>query len=514
MTTRGNLDEAIRHAGSVARNDRSKWDAAYEVFADELGVTTGVIGKLLTQEKQLGNRIVKEMSEVNPRYIILSIVAGGDDEVRLSRVQETLTKAKLPAARCTLIVEYNENTGKVTPLELQVYQPDEVTAKLAETFGLTAVAVNRAESASDDSGGMHGVVGGATKPIVLVPMVIDDRIRRAIRLSILTTTAVLLVGPPGTGKTTLLFDAIDEIRANPEGFGFEHPIGEPIPITPDESWTARELIGGMTIAEDETLKFREGFVLRAIREDRWLVLDEANRADLDKIFGALLTWLSDQTVDLGPVSTEADAPGVQLAWATGPASNIVTTKRSYEDEGGDVIEEDVPTRYEAGGEWRLLGTYNALDAQRVFRFGQALGRRFVRVPIPPLAPDDFVVAAEPLLVKLPVGIREAVAGLYEAHFAEEETQLGPALFMRIPDYVQAGLAVVDDEGEGWDDDDGGGSDSYGRELLAEAYLVNAGAFLARYDEVTLDALGDRIGMIGALSEAEWQWVRDLSRHLG
>ncbi|HSR94638.1 MAG TPA: AAA family ATPase [Solirubrobacterales bacterium] len=513
MINRDALDEVIAHAGEVARNDRSKWDPTYQLFEEQLGVRSGVIGKLLTQEKQLGNRIVKEMSEVNPRYVILSIVVDPDEEVRLSRVQETLAKAKLPAARCALIVEYDVGDHTVTPVELQVFQPDTVSDELGDVYGLIPVSVTRPESTPEAGPGTAtGGSGGLTKPIALVPMVVDDRIRRAIRFSISTTSAVLLVGPPGTGKTALLMEVIDEIQAEPSRFGFDGAIGEPMIVTPEESWTAREIIGGITIAENDSLRFRDGHLLRAIRGDRWLVLDEANRADLDKIFGVMLTWLSDQEVDLGPVSTAPDAPSVCLGWSPEAASRVETiVENSDSDGGGDGVE--VPIRYLAGHDWRLLGTYNALDAQRVFRFGQALGRRFLRVPVPPIDPYLFAEAAQPLLVKLNADARRAVTDLYAAHYEAEETQLGPALFMRIPDYVIVGLDAVSSGSQG-DGEVPIAAAEYAKELLSEAYLVNVGAFLARYDESSLEQLGERIVKSGALSEPEWKWVLKLSRHLG
>ncbi len=73
------------------------------------------------------------------------------------------------------------------------------------------------------------------------------------------------------------------------------------------------------------------------------------------------------------MSTHVGADRVVLGWAEGGTSSVDNM------EGLDASE---PTgesvQYLAGDQWRLLGTYNAVDAQRVFRSGQALGRRFAR----------------------------------------------------------------------------------------------------------------------------------------
>jgi hypothetical protein len=73
--------------------------------------------------------------------------------------------------------------------------------------------------------------------------------------------------------------------------------------------------------------------------------------------------------------------------------------------------------------------FNALDAQRVFRFGAALGRRFARVPIPAPPADAFGEVLATRAADLPEEFRKAILGLYDAHYRSDATRLGPALFL-------------------------------------------------------------------------------------
>ena len=139
----------------------------------------------------------------------------------------------------------------------------------------------------------------------------------------------------------------------------------------------------------------------------------------------------------------------------------------------------------------MIGTYNAMDAQRVFQFGVALGRRFAQVPVPAPDPVAFRAIVDERLDPVPQDIRafagDEIAALYEAHFADRRLALGPALFLEIPSYLAAAQGPKE-------------------ELLAEAYLTSLGALLARFDEDDLDLLGNALKHNGTLG-SEWDWVR-------
>jgi MoxR-like ATPase len=393
-----------------------------------------------------------------------------------------------------------------------------------------------------------------------VAITVDARVERMLRLAVATTASILLVGPPGTGKGTLLNWLLGELATDPEQWGFE--VGfDPNPMwrTPDESWSAFELVGGLAPVATGQLAWSSGALLDAIANDRWLILDETNRGDMDKIMGPLLTWLSEQEVEVGTTLAHQGKP-ISIGWGDARASLV-------DDQGAT-------DRYLAGTDFRLLGTYNPQDAQRVFRFGQALSRRFVVIPVPAVRPGQFTQILEGRYPDLPEDAVDALTGLYRAHFADEVTTLGPAVFLRMANYISAGLpasvgagdgedqpgaeeaagapggaaaledgraadgghapeteaevadaeagaegALVDgdeaegDQGEGDQAGDGASDPAVPQasplldELLAEAYVTGVGRYLAGFEDRIFQALGERVMNDEAvLPQGQWAWV--------
>jgi hypothetical protein len=407
-----------------------------------------------------------------------------------------------------------------------------------------------------NGGVVHALPWSPPPPSASSPLVLPPRVKRMLRIAIASSKAVMVVGPPGTGKTTLLEEALQEIRDDAPAYGLAAGPDGVRQVTPEESWTTRDLLGGETVDDQGRLRFRPGHVLEAIRDNEWLFLDEANRADMDKIFGGLLTWLSEKPVIVGRVGTDLHAPKVVLEWGSDARCVVHGYDRLAEDGGTD------PIRFVAGTDWRLVGTYNALDAQRVFRFGQALGRRFAHVPMPPISIDDFEAALQPQLDLLPSEVDRGevmriLRGLYGVHLGAQPP-LGPALFLAMPHYVASGLGLLEgeqlaedsavpygssvdgllevaDTGENGGESPysavvpaaagrvtqhtdpagtGGGPDETLRlavaELMAEAYVLGAGTWLAQLEPDELAGFRRRVvDEQGLFFEAQWTFIQEL-----
>lgn len=158
---------------------------------------------------------------------------------------------------------------------------------------------------------------------------------------------LLFVGPPGTGKTELALCLARAAQTDGYCAGL-------FTSTASADWTTYETIGGYAFEKSGSLAFRSGVFLRALEQWQWLLIDELNRADIDKAFGELMTVLSGKGAD-----TPYLGPG-NRSIGIGPEAT-----RSHV----------MPKTF------RVIATMNLWDKTSLFRLSYAVQRRFAIIHV-------------------------------------------------------------------------------------------------------------------------------------
>ncbi|MBB5060762.1 MoxR-like ATPase [Granulicella aggregans] len=177
---------------------------------------------------------------------------------------------------------------------------------------------------------------------------------------------VILQGPPGTGKSSLARALCDAFQASV------------FPVTAHEDWTVFDVIGRLELRlhsdrKEEIVPVNGYFTESAIKcantivkhfddpsepQAEWLLIDELNRANMDRAFGELFTVLGSDAAT--PITLPHQRDGNR---------NLV-----------------VPRRF------RIVATLNSFDRQFVNNLSQAIRRRFtfITVNIPDRKPEGVL----------------------------------------------------------------------------------------------------------------------------
>ena len=177
---------------------------------------------------------------------------------------------------------------------------------------------------------------------------------------------IILQGPPGTGKTTLA-------KIICEVFNVDYDEATAI-----SDWTTYDTIGGLQPdfdGKNEILTGKNGCIVESIlhccntvvkneyysgeKQASWLILDELNRCEIDKVFGELFTVFG---------SDSLSAQRSIRLWYEKDENK----KRIY-----------IPNRY------RIIGAMNNIDKNFVYDISQGLSRRFTFIEILPPEEDYF-----------------------------------------------------------------------------------------------------------------------------
>lgn len=218
---------------------------------------------------------------------------------------------------------------------------------------------------------------------------------------------IMLTGAPGTGKTDLA-ESVCKIASSlnfTDGY---------ILTTATSDWTTFDTIGGYMPDETGKLYFEEGKFLQSIRENKWLIIDEINRADIDKAFGQLFTVLSGQ--------------GVELPYKNN--GNSIKIKRGDKNKSYYSSEDST---YYVGKNWRILATMNVYDKDYLFEMSYAFMRRFTFIYIDLPDDEDFRELINSWCDGLEPHYVDSICSLLRIN---EYRQIGPAIFKDISEYIK------------------------------------------------------------------------------
>ena len=186
-------------------------------------------------------------------------------------------------------------------------------------------------------------------------LLVDKKTIEEIVIHLTSGRHILLAGPIGTGKTHLA-ELIPQLFWKKDGKKYDTQIH-----TASNEWNVNDVIGGIMPHMKKnrpTYKFQPGCVTETVCKSwenkisdnteyrgTWLVIDEFNRAEIDKAFGQLFTSLESKKLY---IHDERNSSSVKLK---------------------------IPKDY------RIIGTLNTSDKHYLFKLSDALKRRFAYVEI-------------------------------------------------------------------------------------------------------------------------------------
>jgi MoxR-like ATPase len=288
-------------------------------------------------------------------------------EQAISRVQELQDKSKSAIMSSLRAEVYGDNDGNTLPESLGSLL-SQIERHYFESYNLWKEPVVFEE------------VDGTPDDIDLYFPPDEERSQTVIEqidIALRSGNHVILTGPPGSGKSDLAEQVAEYYADNYQM------------ATATDDWTTFDTIGGYRPQTDRGLEFHPGLFLQRFMDqsrigargieakNEWLVIDELNRANIDKAFGSLFSALTGNNVTL-PFDDTTQEPSKPIKLNGNP--NAITEPRVNSH------------TYYIPEDWRLIATINSVDKSSLYRMSRAFMRRFAFIQVP--VPDDEDLAED------------------------------------------------------------------------------------------------------------------------
>ena len=138
-------------------------------------------------------------------------------------------------------------------------------------------------------------------------------------------------------------------------------------VTATSDWSTFDTIGGYRPDKNGNLEFSPGVFLDCFKNNhaqksKWLLIDEINRADIDKAFGPLFSALTGDEITLS-FKDEVD--------------NYIKVVPEVNNENIEISD----NIFQIKDDWRIIATMNTFDKTSLYEMSYAFMRRFAFIPV-------------------------------------------------------------------------------------------------------------------------------------